>query len=808
MGGTNTGWRLAGLALAWLAGVALQLNERSLLAPAVYIAAVLAGAAGLAIAWRWRGAVVLALLGAAAFGFGASGWRAGDRLAERLPSSLEGQDLQVTGVVASLPQRSITGLRFRFEVEQAALHGRTVTLPPLLSLGWYKGFHEDAALSQPQQELGAGQRWRFTVRLRQPHGSVNPHGYDYELTLFEQGIRATGYVRDAPAEMLDRSAGFVVERWRQRVRDAIDSAVTDRRAAGVLAALAVGDQSAIERDDWDVFRNTGIAHLVSISGLHITMFAWLAGVVLAALWRRSERAMLVLPAQLAARWGGLAAALAYAVFSGWGVPSQRTVWMLAAVTLLQALGRRWPWPLVLLAAAVVVTAADPWALLQSGFWLSFVAVGLLMSSDVAQRGPDPEASPAAGWRARAITAWRHLRGELRSQVVATLGLAPLSLVFFQQLSVVGFLANLLAIPLITLVITPLALLGAFVAPLWWLAAWLVQQLCVALGWLAGLPGAVWAVPVAPAWAQAAAMLAAALLVMPIPWRLRALAVPLALPLLLPPLSAPAEGQFELIAVDVGQGTAVLVRTHSHLLVYDAGPQYLPVSDAGQRVLLPLLHSRGENRIDRLLLSHRDGDHVGGAKALLQGVAIGDLSSSLEEGHPLLALAPRQARCAGGQSWQWDGVRFDVLQPLADAYGSGLKSNAMSCVLRVGSTRSGSALLTGDIEREQEAALVASLGDALASDVLVVPHHGSKTSSTPAFLDAVQPKQAVFQAGYRNRFGHPAPDVVARYRERHIEVFDSPSCGAWQWGGVGSGQGVCQRDRDRHYWHHAVEASSP
>ncbi|WP_372524906.1 ComEC/Rec2 family competence protein [Piscinibacter sp.] len=304
------------------------------------------------------------------------------------------------------------------------------------------------------------------------------------------------------------------------------------------------------------------------------------------------------------------------------------------------------------------------------------------------------------------------------------------------------------------------------------------------------------------------MLAAALLVMPIPWRLRALAVPLALPLLLPPLSAPAEGQFELIAVDVGQGTAVLVRTHSHLLVYDAGPQYLPVSDAGQRVLLPLLHSRGENRIDRLLLSHRDGDHVGGAKALLQGVAIGDLSSSLEEGHPLLALAPRQARCAGGQSWQWDGVRFDVLQPLADAYGSGLKSNAMSCVLRVGSTRSGSALLTGDIEREQEAALVASLGDALASDVLVVPHHGSKTSSTPAFLDAVQPKQAVFQAGYRNRFGHPAPDVVARYRERHIEVFDSPSCGAWQWGGVGSGQGVCQRDRDRHYWHHAVEASSP
>ena len=215
-------------------------------------------------------------------------------------------------------------------------------------------------MSQPQRELRPGQRWRFTVRLRRPHGNLNPHGFDYELQLFEQGVRATGYVRDAPPpQLLDEAAGFPVERLRQRVRDAIYAAVADRRAAGVLAALAVGDQGAIEREDWELFRNTGVAHLMSISGLHVTMFAWLAGLGIGAVWRRSRRAMLRLPAPSAARWGGLAAATAYAVFSGWGVPAQRTIWMLAAVCLLQSAGVRWPWLLVLLAAATSSRCSIP-----------------------------------------------------------------------------------------------------------------------------------------------------------------------------------------------------------------------------------------------------------------------------------------------------------------------------------------------------------------------------------------------------------------------------------------------------------------
>ena len=816
----DTGWRLAGLALSWIAGVALHLQQRSLGPAALCIAAAALGAVGIIVAWRWRRAYGVGLLGIALLAYGGSGWRASQRLADALPTALEGQDLRVTGVIASLPQRSAAGLRFRFEVEAAQWRGQPVRLPGLLSIGWYQGMHEDAALSQPQSELRAGQRWRFTLRLRQPHGTLNPHGYDYELLLFEQGVRATGTVRDVPPpELLERAAGHPIERLRQRVRDAIEASVPDRRAAGVLAALAVGDQGAIERDDWDLYRNTGIAHLVSISGLHITMFAWLAGLVVAALWRRSARATLWLPAPLAARWGGLACAAAYALFSGWGVPSQRTIWMLGVVTLTQTLGLRWPWPLVLLLAAGVVTAIDPWALLQAGFWLSFVAVGLLMASSTsnAQAPATPAGAAVVGapgdaranarvdappraWRGWPRRLWAAVRADLRTQVIATVGLTPLTLVFFQQVSIVGFAANLIAIPLITLVITPLALLGVAVVPLWAAGAWVVRLLDGALGWLAALPGAVWLVPVAPAWAQLAGLVGAVLLVLPLPWRARALALPLLVPLLLPPRDLPVPGGFDLLALDVGQGTAVLVRTRSHLLVFDAGPQYSRDSDAGQRVLLPLLRARGEARIDTLVLSHRDLDHVGGAGALLKALPVDAVLSSLEPGHPLLAAARRSTRCSAGQSWAWDGVRFDVLRPNEADYGRALKSNAMSCVLRIeGGGRS--ALLTGDIEREQEAALLGGAARSVRSDVLIAPHHGSRTSSSGAFLDAVQPRTAVFQAGYRNRFHHPAPDVLERYRARAIDIKATPACGAWRWNARGPADGVCERAAQGRYWHH-------
>lgn len=799
------GGRIATLFLAWLAGVGSQLHERSLWPLSVYVAG--CAAAGLLVAAAWlvrrhgRAGAVALLAASFVGGFAVAGWQASSRLDDALLPALEGRDLIVDGVVAGLPQQGPSGLRFPFAIDAASRTGDAAGLPQLIALGWYSGFHEDAALTAPRRELRAGQRWRFTVRLRRPHGNLNPNGFDYELLLFEQGVRATGYVRDAPPpRLLAEAAGFPVERLRQRVRDDIYANVADRRAAGVLAALAVGDQSAIEHDDWDLFRNTGVAHLMSISGLHVTMFAWLAGLAVAALWRRSSRATLSLPAPTAARWGGVAAAAAYAYFSGWGVPSQRTVWMLATVTLLQGAGMRWPWIVVLLASAVVVSALDPWALTQAGFWLSFAAVGLLMASSAALEARVPVV-PQPGWRAWRARALAHVRADLRTQVIATVGLTPLTLVIFQQVSIVGFLANLVAIPAVTLVITPLALLGIFMAPLWWLGGAAVQALDSLLGALAAIPGAVWVVPVAPFWAQAAGLAAATLTVMPLPWRTRVFAGALVLALLLPPRHLPDEGTFDLVAADVGQGMAVLVRTRGHVLLFDSGPQYSRESDAGQRVLVPLLRSRGDEHVDLLMLSHRDLDHVGGATSLLRALPVDALSSSLEDGHPIRALAKQAGRCVAGQQWRWDGVDFAVFRPLADDYARTLKSNAMSCVLRV-SGGGRSVLLVGDIEREQEALLVAAQGSALRSDVLVVPHHGSRTSSSVRFIEAVQPRIAVFQAGYRNRFHHPAPDVVERYRERGVAIVATPACGAWQWLATGPLEGRCERDAARRYWHHA------
>ena len=812
--GLEAGARGVLLALAWLLGVALQLQQTALWEMHAVIAGGLGAMVVGGLAWRTRqrvvGFLVLALALAAA-GFAATHTRAALRLADALPPALEGQDLQVTGVISQLPQASLAGTRFVFDVERAEQDGRAITVPRRLSLGWYRGAEADALIAAPPVELRAGQRWQLTVRLRQPHGSLNPHGFDLELWLFEQGIRASGSVR-ATAGVVNRkladAVGHPFERARQRLRDAIDLHVPEPRAAGVLAALAIGDQAAIERADWDLFRTTGVAHLMSISGLHVTMFAWLAGGLVGVLWRRSPRLLRASPAPRAAAWAGLALATGYALLAGWGVPAQRTVYMIGIVVVLRSLGLRWPLPVVLLWAAVAVTALDPWALLQPGFWLSFVAVGLLVASEptaaVRAAAPPPSGRAARGW----ATMWSWVRGGLRTQLIASIGLAPLAMVFFQQVSVVGFVANLVAIPLVTLLITPLALLGVVFAPLWTLAAALVQGLSGFLQLLAGWPGAVWTAAAAPPWAAACGLLAALLALLPLPWRLRALALPLILPLLWPPVPRPAEGQFELVAADVGQGTAVLVRTRGHLLVYDAGPQYTPAADAGSRVLLPLLRARGEQAVDLLMISHRDTDHVGGAASLVAGLPVRALSSSLLDDHPLRAAGLPHRRCEAGQAWVWDGVRFEVLHPRAADHALLTQPNALSCVLRV-QGREFSALLTGDIEAAQEAALLQRAADApgtLASTVLVVPHHGSRTSSTADFIAAVAPTTAVVQAAYRSRFGHPAPEVVRRYQERGIELVRTDRCGAWTL--RPDGAGVCERQSAQRYWHHPGPLPAP
>jgi len=783
----SRGW--VGVALAALAGSALQLQRAELLPPAEALALGLAAAAAAAMLRRLPFVPMLCVALAA---FALTEARAGWRLAEALQAQADARDLVLVGTVASLPRNGLEATRFEFEVESAEASGEPVAVPARVALSWYRGFDGQALLLGAGVEVRAGQRWRLPVRLRPPRGALNPHGFDFELWLFERGLRATGHVRSVPgrpAVLLAPGACCLVDRLRQQVRDAIDARVADPGPAGVLAALAVGDQAAIERADWDLFRDTGVAHLMSISGLHVTMFAWLVAALVSALWRRSERLTWRLPAAAAAPVFGLAAAVAYAVFSGWGVPAQRTVWMLATVVATRLAGVRWPPMAVLLAAAVVVVGADPWALLQPGFWLSFAAVGLLMAADPVDTPMAAGSAGAGRWAAAA-------RAALRSQFVATLGLAPLTLVFFQQVSLVGFVANLLAIPTVTLVVTPLALGGVMLPVLWDAAAGVVSLLGAALRILAASPAAVWSAAAAPPWAVAAGLAGALLAVLPWPWRLRTLGVLMMVPLAWPAPQRVPHGHFDLVVPDVGQGNAVLVRTRGHLLVYDAGPRWSPDADAGSRVLLPLLRGRGEAAVDLLVLSHRDADHVGGADALLAHAGVRALASSLEPGHPLRAGAVAHSACAAGQRWEWDGVRFEFLHPLPGSPPPA-SPNAASCVLRV-QAAGRSLLLAGDIEAAQEALLVAAHGTALRSDALLVPHHGSRTSSSAAFLAAVSPKYSVVQAGWRSRFGHPAPDVVSRHEAAGAEVVRSDRCGAWLW--RAEAPPLCWREQARRYWH--------
>ena len=811
----RAGWGLAALLIGVVAGAALQLRQPDLWPPALYGALAAAGALAALFGWALRrralAALALWLLAGALAMFAVIGLRADARLSRALAPELEGRDLQVTGVVGGMAQRSDAGWRLRFDVEQARLDGQPVTLPPSVLLSWYLKADPQGALPPLADGPRAGDRWQFTVRLKAPHGNVNPHGFDYELWLWEQGLQATGYVRDGPRDpppqRLAATARHPLERLRQHVRDRIlthaDAAEAGgeraRRLGGIVAALVTGDESAIGPADWEVFRATGVAHLVIISGLHITMFAWLAAALVGALWRRGARwagagrfnLCLWLPAPHAALIGGVLLAAGYALFSGWGVPAQRTVLMLSTVALFKLTGLRWPWPMTWLLACAVVLAADPWALMQAGFWLSFVAVGILFATDPG----------SAGAAARGVRGRPHRL--LQDQIVVTLALTPLTLVLFGQASMVGLLSNLIAIPWTTLVVTPLALLGAVWPALWTAAAWALLPLVELLRALADWPLASVAVPAAPLALGMAAVAGGVLLALRWPWPLRLAGVPLLLAYLLWQPARPAPGAFDLLAVDVGQGSSILVRTARHALLFDAGPRYSRQSDAGQRVLTPLLHALGE-RVNTLVLSHSDTDHTGGAAAVLALQPRATVLTSYDAPHP--PTAPLE-RCQAGQHWRWDGVDFDVLHPLADDYAHERKTNALSCVLRVRAASGVSALLTGDIEAPQEAQLAArSPPGALRADVLLAPHHGSRTSSSAALLDAVQPRWALVQSGYRNRFGHPAPAVVARYLARGIRVADSPACGAMHWRSERADEVTCERELTRRYWRHRPAAA--
>jgi len=723
-------------------------------------------------------------------GFAWAGLLAQQRLADEWAPEVEGQDVEVVGIVSAMPQRFENGWRFVFQVESSAL-----PVPKQLSLAWYQSrWLEEDGQRLPLADVHAGERWRFTVRLKRPHSNANPHGFDYEAWLLEQGIRATGYVRSragfARLDSFVATPGTLVERVRETLRTRFATTLGDRPALGILVALAVGDQRGIPNDQWQVFSRTGLTHLFSVSGLHITMVAGLVYAVVGWAWRRGKRLSLHLPAQQAAALAGMTTALAYCLLAGFAVPAQRTLYMLSVVGLASLLRRSLAVHQILALALGAVLLLDPWAVLAPGFWLSFGAVALLFYIGAGRVGTEAGTGGA-------IRAWG------RAQWAMTVGMVPLLLLLFQQFSLVSPLANGIAIPLVSFVVTPLALLAAvpgleiLLIP----AAWFTERLLDGCQWLATSPGAVWQQYAPTPGAVALGLVGTLWLLAPRGFPARWLGAVFFLPLFLMPPPRPLPGEARMTVLDVGQGLSVYLQTANHDLLFDTGPLFSPDANSGNRIIVPYLRAVGVTRLDGLVVSHADKDHSGGAASVLEQVPTGWLLHALPSQHALLLGPERAMPCFDGQQWEWDGVRFSVLHPRYERHADPTpKTNDMSCVLRM-DTAHGSALIPSDIEAISEAGLLSRHSSDLAADVLVAPHHGSKTSSTEAFIAAVKPSTVIFPVGYRNRFGHPRRDVVARYESGDRALYRTDQSGALSLDFLAQGMQVREERREHpRYWY--------
>jgi competence protein ComEC len=522
---------------------------------------------------------------------------------------------------------------------------------------------------------------------------------------------------------------------------------------------------------------------MSISGLHVTMLAGLAYALVNWLWRRSARLPLRIPAQHAAALGGFLAAFVYCLLAGFAVPAQRTLYMLGVVVAARLTARELAGSRVLLLALLLVLLLDPWAVLAAGFWLSFGAVALLFHIGSGRLGP-------AHW----LIEWG------RAQWAVTLGMLPALLALFQQFSLVSPLANAVAIPLVSFVITPLALLGSLplLDPLLSLTHLFTVWLMVFIDWLAALPLAMWQQAAPPAWSVLLALAGGIWLLLPRGFPARWLGLLSFLPLLTVLPLRPAAGAATISVLDVGQGLAIHVQTAGHDLLFDAGPAFSADADSGNRIIAPYLRAMGVRGLDALVVSHADKDHEGGAASVLAALPVALLKTSLPFEHALSAQPVPHELCRDGDAWNWDGVRFEMLHPGAEPLSR--KTNDLSCVLRI--TAAGqSMLLSSDIEAVSERALLGQHPAELAAEVMTVPHHGSKTSSTPEFIAAVGARDVIFPVGYRNRFGHPKEEVVARYQQSGARLHRTDADGAVRVSLDSAGIGFRhERAERRRYWH--------
>ncbi|MGM0564163.1 MAG: DNA internalization-related competence protein ComEC/Rec2 [Pseudomonadota bacterium] len=738
---------------------------------------------------RWRSSAVLAVL-ALATGFWLGEGALVDYREQLLPLEWERRDVRVEGRVLGTPRRREFGWTFDFQVNKAV----EADLPDLgrIRLNWYQRGERASGAPRPSD------RWRFRVRLKRPHGFLNPGGFDYQRWLVGRGIAAKGYVRGDTQRLVEGRGGLRERIWRGLRQQNSDS-------AGLAAALVLGIRNGLDRDLRQHFVDTGTAHLLAISGLHVGMVAGLgffaargvlwcaAGLAAVAVARRGRPGLVGLALERGFTrfrpgdvcWlSGLVTATAYTALAGWTLPTRRALLMYALLVLAvlwrHSASSMHSWALALM----VVLFLSPLSLFSASVWLSFGAVAWIVMLSPHLPGH-----------------WGRWRQAAGLQLFLPLCLWPLVNLWFGQAALLGALANMLLIPLVAFIVLPLSFalsLMAVVSPeaLALLLPWTDAALAVLSDGMARVADWPLSNGHRPGMTPFSTLALSALLAVVLVYYRRPATVAVAAmaiaAIILWPSSRPGHGRYEVSVLDVGQGLSVGVTTQHHHLVFDLGPQFPSGFNTAEAVVGPWLRQRGVDRIDRLVLSHGDSDHAGAAADFVAAHSIGDVLTG-EVGRVDIPARP----CERGQQWRRDGVEFRILWPPAEPNRSG-RGNHHSCVLRIDSPQ-GSALLTGDIEHRAERQLLASVAR-LRADFLLVPHHGSKSSSSAAFVEAVRPRWAIISAGYLNRFGMPATSVMERYRAAGADLHTTAECGELRWKG---GEVRCYRSFQGQRWRHRL-----
>ncbi|OGT26395.1 MAG: DNA internalization-related competence protein ComEC/Rec2 [Gammaproteobacteria bacterium RIFCSPLOWO2_02_FULL_42_14] len=662
-----------------------------------------------------------------------------------LPQTLIEKRVNVACTINSIPEKKFHGIQFQCR----ALKFNQQSISTLFLLRWYRHF----------QRVSVGERWEFVAKLKPPIGSHNPGGFDYEQFLKSSGVSATGSVI-AGTRLFSDKKNSVLSAFRAHVQQQIQEAVANTSFAGFLSAISVGLRDQFSQEDWQLFRNTGTNHLVAIAGLHIGFVFVTFYFLTQWLWRKSTFLLLKMPAPRAALLIAWIAACGYVSVSGFAIPALRSIIMLSCFVIAQWCYQPMPVMTRLIYAVLAILIWNPWSIVDNGFWLSFFSI-IVLTLTISGRLQQPN----------------KLIRVFRMQVAIAIGLTPLLFLFFQEVSLISLLANAIAIPYVGFLILPICVLAMILVFfhltiashfLFLIDGKLLWLLWKFLAWISSFSFAAYYHAIYNPFVLIAAVIGVLFLLAPRGWSGKWLGCFGLFPLFFYSPALPSAGAFWVSVIDVGQGLSVLVQTKHHVLVYDTGAHFPGGFDYGESVVAPFLRYRGVSRIDRMEISHGDNDHSGGAQALLRDFKVQSVFTSA----PKLIQTLHAHYCVSGQQWIWDGVYFNTLNPVQNAV---YEDNNSSCVLRI-SNHHASILLTGDIQAESEKLLADHDGDALKSTVLLVPHHGSKTSSTAVFLNAVRPDIAIVSAGRYNRYHLPASVIVDRYNRRKIKLYNTADDG--------------------------------